>query len=117
MMSYKGYLGTVEYSAEDHCLYGKLTYIRDLVNYEATTVSDLESEFQAAVDDYLFSCEELNREPNKPCRGSFNIRTDSELHRAAIIAAEDQTLNAFVCDAIHKKIQRVHPELGIYIKN
>lgn len=42
MLEYKGYLGTVEYSAQDHCLYGKLAYIRDLVNYEATSVEELE---------------------------------------------------------------------------
>lgn len=53
MLEYKGYYGTAEYSAEDHCLYGKLAYIRDLVNYEATTVKNLEKAFKEAVDDYL----------------------------------------------------------------
>ena len=46
MLEYKGYLGTVEYSSEDHCLYGKLAFIRDLVNYEAVNVDQLESEFR-----------------------------------------------------------------------
>ncbi|EGQ8054293.1 hypothetical protein HPX47_001652 [Vibrio alginolyticus] len=74
IMSYKGYLGTVEYSAEDHCMYGKLAFIRDLVNYEAATVPELEIEFKTSVDAYLLSCKELNREPSKP----YNISVSQE---------------------------------------
>ncbi len=111
MMEYKGYFGTVEYSSEDHCLYGKLAYTRDLVNYEATNVEELESEFRAAVEDYLQDCELLGKQPDKPFKGSFNVRVGEELHRAATIAAESKSLNAFVVDAIKEKIQRVHPEL------
>ena len=33
VMEYKGYSGTVEYSAEDNVLYGKVTGIRSLVSY------------------------------------------------------------------------------------
>ncbi len=106
MMEYKGYLGTVEYSPEDHCLYGKLAYIRDLVNYEATTVKKLEKEFRAAVDDYLETCRDLNKAPHQPCKGSFNVRTGPELHRAAVIASGGQSLNAFVCEAIKEKVAR-----------
>ena len=107
MMQYKGYLGTVEYSPEDHCLYGKLAYIRDLINYEATTVADLEAQFRQAVDDYLVSCEVRGKKPDMPCKGTFNIRTGPELHRAAVIASQGQSLNAFVCEAIREKLQRV----------
>lgn len=106
MMEYKGYAGTVEYSEQDHCLYGKIAYIRDLINYEATAVAELEAEFKAAVDDYLTDCKQLDREPNKPFKGTFNIRTGSELHRAAVFAAQDESLNAFVCQAIKEKIER-----------
>ncbi|TBR42841.1 type II toxin-antitoxin system HicB family antitoxin [Marinomonas agarivorans] len=110
MMEYKGYLGTVEYSSEDHCLYGKLAYIRDLVNYEANTVADLEAEFRLAVDDYLATCHQMEKEPNKPFKGSFNVRTGPELHRAAVVASKGQSLNAFVCDAIKEKVKRCEAE-------
>ena len=106
LMAYKGYFGTVEYSAADRCLYGKLAYIRDLVSYEATTVEELECRFQAAVDDYLGDCEARGKPPNKPFKGSFNVRTGPELHRAAIIAAGGKSLNAFVCEAIREKVER-----------
>ena len=42
-MNYKGYVGTVEYSEQDELLYGQLSYIRDLVNYEAESAKGLKS--------------------------------------------------------------------------
>lgn len=110
-LRYKGYIGTIEPELESNTLFGKLAFIRDVVTYEATTLKALEQEFKTSVDEYLRTCEELGREPNKPCKGSFNVRTGESLHRAAVIAAEGESLNAFVCDAIREKIQRVHPEL------
>lgn len=112
-LRYKGYFGTIEPELDTGTLFGKLAFIRDLVTYEAETLPALEAEFKVSVDDYLLACKELNREPNKPCRGSFSVRIGTELHSAAVIAAKDQTLNAFVCDAIREKIQRVCPELKV----
>ncbi|MFL0806925.1 MAG: type II toxin-antitoxin system HicB family antitoxin [Oceanobacter sp.] len=106
-LRYKNYLGTIEPELESNTLFGKLAFIRDTVTYEATTVKELEHEFRRSVDEYLLSCEELGREPQQPCKGSFNIRTGEELHRAAVFAADGQSLNAFVCDAIREKIERI----------
>ena len=106
MMQYKEYIGTVEYSPEDHCLYGKLAYIRDLVNYEATSVKELEREFHAAVDGYLNDCAALGKVPDKPLKGTFNVRTGPALHRAAVIASGGKSLNTFVCEAIREKVER-----------
>lgn len=110
MMNYKAYLGTVEYSPEDHCLFGKLAFIRDLVTYEAETIPDLEVQFKSAVDDYLADCEAQGITPNKPCKGVFNVRTGPELHREAVIAAKDQSLNAFVCEALREKVERCYAQ-------
>lgn len=106
LLHYKGYIGTVEYSAEDHCLFGKLAYIRDLVSYEATTVRLLEKSFREAVEDYLALCARKKREPNVPFKGTFNVRVGPELHRLASIAAGDGSLNTFVCEAIREKVER-----------
>ena len=107
-LRYKGYLGTIEPELESNTLFGKLAFIRDTVTYEAMTLKELEVEFRRSVDDYLVSCEELERIPQSPCKGSFNIRTGEALHREAVIAAEGQSLNAFVCDAIREKIEKTH---------
>ena len=113
MMNYKDYMGTVEYSSEDHCLFGKLAFIRDLVTYEAKTIPDLEAQFKSAVDDYLINCEAQGLTANTPCKGVFNVRTGPELHRAAVIAAKDQSLNAFVCEALREKLERCNAHISV----
>ena len=106
-LEYKGYLGTVEPEPERGVLFGKLAFIRDLVTYEAGALPDLIAEFHTAVDMYLESCEALGHEPNKPFKGSFNVRVGPELHRAAALASGEESLNAFVSQAIQEKIDRM----------
>ena len=48
MLKYRGYYGSIEVSTEDNCLFGKLQFIRALVNYEGETVAELEKAFQEA---------------------------------------------------------------------
>ena len=106
-LEYKGYLGTVEPQFDQGVLFGKLAFIRDLVTYEADTLPGLTEEFHTAVDLYLESCEELDRKPNKPFKGSFNVRVGPELHRAAALASGEHSLNTFVSQAIREKIDRM----------
>ena len=58
--------------------------------------------FHAAVDDYLAFCEEKGKNPEKPFKGTFNVRVGAELHeRAALKAAErNESLNQFVIEAL-----------------
>ena len=105
MLEYEGYLGSVEYSPDDHCLFGKLAYISDLVTYEASDVQTLEHEFREAVNDYLETCGELSKKPDKPFKGTFNIRVSPELHRAAVLVSGKKSLNAFVSQAIQEKVE------------
>lgn len=59
---YKGYVGSIEYSVEDSIHYGKLLNIKDLVNYEADNIIDLEKQFHEAVDDYIEFKKEVGKE-------------------------------------------------------
>ncbi len=52
-LNYKGYDGSVEFSAEDGVLFGRILGIRALVSYEAEDLKRLRQAFAAAVDDYL----------------------------------------------------------------
>ncbi len=61
MLEYKGYLGSVRYSAEDDVLHGRLEFIRDLVTYEGKDAEGIKAAFQEAVDDYLELCEAEGR--------------------------------------------------------
>ena len=84
---YKDFIGSIEASPEDNCLYGKLLYINDLVTYEAETIKKLESEFKKSVDEYLKACKEQRREPMKPFKGSLNVRIGPELHKKTALQA------------------------------
>lgn len=101
-ISYKGYYAKPEYSAEDGILFGKIEYIADLVTFEAENAADIEQEFHDAVDDYLQTCEELGKEPEKAYKGSFNVRISPTLHRELAIYARqhDYSLNEAVGKAI-----------------
>ena len=104
MMTYKEYYGSVHYSDEDRVFFGKLEYIRSLVNYEGTDVGSLRAAFEEAVDDYLELCRDENKEPEQPFKGSFNVRTGSDLHRRAALYAKATgvNLNNVVMAALEK---------------
>ena len=80
LLSYKNYNGTVEYSKEDSCLFGKVIGIKSLLSYEGDSVKELE----------------------QPYKGTFNVRISPELHRnIAVYAIEHgKSLNAVVEEAI-----------------
>jgi predicted HicB family RNase H-like nuclease len=93
MMQHKGYVGSVEYSAEDKIFFGKLDGIRDLVSFEGSDVNSLETSFKEAVDDYLELCKSENRQPEKPFKGQFQVRTRPEIHRGLALAAAKRKTN------------------------
>ena len=43
-LTYKGYIGSIEISDEDHCLYGQVLNLPEdtMISYEEQTVSELE---------------------------------------------------------------------------
>jgi predicted HicB family RNase H-like nuclease len=104
MMCYKGYYGSAHYSDEDRVFHGKIEFIRSLVSYEGSNAESLRKAFEEAVDDYLELCAEEGRKPDKPFKGSFNVRTGSDLHRKAALFAKTKgtNLNKIVTEALEK---------------
>lgn len=102
LLSYKNYNGTVEYSKEDRCLFGKVIGIKSLLSYEGDSVRELEQDFQNVVEEYLADCKGRNVEPEQPYKGSFNVRISPELHRTVAVYAIEhgKSLNAVVEEAI-----------------
>ncbi len=105
-LDYKGYIGSIEYSPDDKCFFGKLEMIDDLMTFEADNVKELEANFQNAVDEYLETCEALGREPQKVYKGVFNVRIEPELHRKVYQEAVKAgvSLNSFVRQALSKEV-------------
>ena len=94
ILKYKNYIAKIEYSSEDQLLYGKVEGIQ--------------------------SCEELNLEPDKPFKGSFNIRISPDLHREAYFAAikEGISLNKLTENAISAYLSKNYlmPNITIQIE-
>jgi len=106
MLNHKGFFGSIHYNQEDRVFYGKIEFIRSLISYEGKDADSLESAFLEAVEDYLVTCLELGREPEKPFKGSFNVRIPPELHERVAIAAAQHgvSLNRFIADALKEVV-------------
>jgi len=102
-LKYKGYLGTVEYSEEDNCLYGKaIGMSKNSITYEGLTVEELKTDFESGIDLYIDSCKERGIKPQKPYSGSLNIRIPSDLHNKLALKAQrtGQSINAIIKDLL-----------------
>ncbi len=108
MMQYKGYFGSAHYSDEDAVFHGKIEFVRSLVTYEGSTIKGLHKSFKEAVNDYLAMCTDEGKEPEESFKGSFNVRTGSELHRLAVLAAKERgtNLNQIVTEALEKHLKK-----------
>ena len=106
VLKYKNFLGAVHFSAEDKVFYGKVMGISDLVTFEGQSVSQLINAFHEAVNDYLELCKEAGKEPERPFKGSFNVRISSALHRKAAEKATVMgvSLNQLVQKALEEKV-------------
>jgi len=108
MLSHKGYFGSIHYNNDDRVFYGKIEFIRALASYEGKDADSLVEAFEEAVDDYLVTCVDQGVEPEKPFKGSFNVRIAPELHKQVAIAASQHgvSLNRFVAEALSQAVNQ-----------
>ncbi len=92
LLQYKNYEGSAELDMIRRVCQGRVLFIDDLVTYEANVPDLLQQEFEAAVDDYLETCAQRGKKPQRPFKGLFNVRVPPALHRAAAVRA--------TCDAV-----------------
>ncbi len=110
MKPYKGYYAKVEYDPHARLMHGEVEGLRDVITFQATSVSQLQKAFHASVDDYLEFCETRNESPEKPSSGRFVLRVDPSLHKAIqqSAAAEGKSLNAWMIEAATQRVATVH---------
>ena len=107
VLTYKGFIGSVHFSAQDDVFFGKVEGINDLITFEGNSVKELKNAFYYVIDEHIKDCENENIPVEKSYKGSFNLRLTPDLHRRAAIAAKTQgnTLNAFVRKAIEQTLE------------
>ena len=83
-MNYKGYIGSIEVSEEDNCLFGKVLALPHdtMITYEGNT------------------------EPRKSYSGALNVRISPETHSKVALLAKQAgiSINAFIRNAVEKQI-------------
>ena len=85
---YKGYIGSIKYCKADCCFAGKVLGMNDdLILYEGKDIDELQADFEAGIESYFESCEEMGIEPRKP---------------AAHLSAPDSKKNKIVRDLRHQ---------------
>jgi predicted HicB family RNase H-like nuclease len=105
-ITYKSFIGSLQFNQSDKTFFGKIEGINDLVTFEGKSVSELIKAFHEAVDDYLVLCKLKKKEPHKSFKGSFNVRVAPEIHARAYHSAKslNLSLNQFVRKSIEKSL-------------
>jgi predicted HicB family RNase H-like nuclease len=110
VITYKEFIGSVHFNAEDELFFGKIEGIDDLITFEGNTVIDLKKAFEDAVDDYLELCSRNEKEIEKSYRGNFNIRISPELHKMVKRTAIKMgiSLNQFIQKAVEDELKVIN---------
>lgn len=107
IIEYKGFQGTVEYSAEDECLFGRvLDTGKSVIGYEGESVAEITQMFHEAVDDYLEHCQNEGINPRVGAIEDFSFLLGAELLDTAknIASRTGQSLNDFIVNAVKQAI-------------
>ncbi|MCV0219785.1 type II toxin-antitoxin system HicB family antitoxin [Stenotrophomonas sp. Ps181] len=107
-IEYQGYKAKISYSQEDDVLVGRVIDVDALIMFSGSSIAELKAELKVAIDSYLAECAELGLQPEKPYKGSFNVRVGCETHRKAANKAKvwGVSLNEFVRLAIEQAVDR-----------
>ncbi len=105
-MTYKGYSAFIQYSQGDACLVGRVIGITDVIGFHGDSITEMKMAFEEAIDDYLETCQKLNRDPNKPFSGRFNVRLEPQTHAKLVVKAaqKNQSLNQFVRETLERAV-------------
>jgi predicted HicB family RNase H-like nuclease len=64
-LTYKGFTGSVHFSADDGVFFGKVEGTDDLITFEGKTVNDLTCAFYYMVEEHIKDCQKENMPPEK----------------------------------------------------
>jgi len=109
-LKYKGYIGTIQFSENDNCFYGKVLGTKHAcITYEGENASELMEDFKGAVDMYLERCESKNVIPEKPYNDLLKVHIPAEIHFKVVSYAQNNgtSIDDFVLNLIEKRLETV----------
>ena len=108
MMTYKGYVGSVELDLDAGILHGRVVGIRDVITFWAERADQIEQEFHTSVDIYLDTCAARGEQPERPFSGTLSFRTTPERHQymAAAAQAAGKSINSWIEGAVDAALSK-----------
>lgn len=79
-MTYKKFIGSVNFSSTDQVFYGKIENISDLVSFEGNNTDELRNAFHEAADDYIELCRRIPKDIPMTEESISDNRSTLELH-------------------------------------
>ena len=106
IMTYKGYVAHIEFDHRNNIFTGKVMGIEDNITFHGTTVKELRTDFEAAINHYIADCAATGRKPFKPSSGKLMLRVSPETHAKALAIAKSmrKSLNQWTTEVINKAI-------------
>ncbi len=105
-MTFKGYTARVEYDERDNIFIGRILGIRSIISFHGENVTQLRSEFELAIHDYLVDCHAEGVQPEKPASGKLLLRVPTEIHGRALVAAKaaGKSLNQWATEILQQAV-------------
>lgn len=106
IMVIDGYKARIQYDSELDQFRGEILGLNGCADFYGKNPVGLRQEFRKSLKVFLEVCEEKGISPAKQYSGKFNLRIPPRLHRdiAARAAAEDKSINQWVCDILGNSV-------------
>ena len=110
-MTYKGYIASMIFDADDKIIVGRVLDIDDIISFHGESVAEFESNFKATVDGYIAASDALGSPPEKPASGKLMLRIAPTVHAAAVRAAAQSgtSLNKWAEQVIGLAARKARP--------
>lgn len=110
VMTYKGYMAHIEFDPRDNIFVGKVMGIDDSITFHGSTVKELRTDFEAAINHYLADCAATGRTPFKKASGKLMLRISSETHAKSLTAAKasGKSLNQWAAEVFEEAAGHSH---------
>ncbi|WP_075995478.1 type II toxin-antitoxin system HicB family antitoxin [Salaquimonas pukyongi] len=116
--SYKGYVPEIWYEHDDKAFHAIAQGIRSVIHAEASTLEEIQKEFELSVDTYLEYCREEGIEPQKPKSGNIAVRIAPEVHEMVADAAnaDAKSINQWIAEVLKEAAEKRLSERSIKIR-
>jgi len=104
VMTYKGYIGRIEFDSRENIFIGRVLGIEDSITFHGTTVKELRADFEASIKHYISDCAATGRKPFRPASGKLMLRVSPETHAKVltIAKASGKSLNQWAAEVLDK---------------